>query len=72
MGFLTVLIIVATLGTIATLVLGLWSMVYGDGESGRFDSEHWMAYRIILQADCLARARSDFLRPYVSAALVGP
>ena len=49
MGFLTVLIVVATLGTIATLVLGLWSMVYGDGESGRFDSEHWMTYRIVLQ-----------------------
>ena len=67
MGFLTVLIIVATLGTIATLVLGLWSMVYGDGESGRFDSEHWMvdstanlSYRIILQAIVLLALVATF------------
>ena len=60
MGFLTVLIIVATLGTIATLVLGLWSMVYGDGESGKFDSEHWMAYRIILQAVVLLALVATF------------
>ena len=36
---LTSLIIVATIATIATLFLGICSMVY-DGESGRFDSEH--------------------------------
>jgi hypothetical protein len=60
MGFLTVLIIVATLGTIATLVLGLWSMVYGDGESGRFDSEHWMVYRIILQGIVLLALVATF------------
>ena len=50
MTFLTALVIVATLATIATLVMGLWSMVYGSGsDSGPFDSEHWMAYRVILQ-----------------------
>jgi hypothetical protein len=49
---LTLLIIVATLATIATLFLGIWSMVY-NGESGRFDSEHWMSYRVFLQAIAL-------------------
>ena len=49
MNILTVLVIVAMLATIVTLVMGLWSMVYGD-ESGPFDSEHWMAYRVGLQA----------------------
>ena len=48
MSILTVLIIVATLATIATLVMGLWTMVYGS-DDGPFDSEHWMAYRVILQ-----------------------
>ena len=48
MSFLTALVIVATLATIAALVMGLWSMVYGS-DSGPFDSEHWMAYRVILQ-----------------------
>jgi hypothetical protein len=49
MSFLPLVVIVATLATIATLVLGIASMVH-DGESGRFDSEHWMAYRVFLQA----------------------
>lgn len=52
MSFLTVLIIVATVATIATLFLGIWSMVFG-GESGPFDSEHWMTYRVYLQAIAL-------------------
>ena len=47
MTILTALIIVATLATIATLVMGLWTMVYG-AEDGPFDSEHWMTYRVIL------------------------
>jgi hypothetical protein len=46
---LTVLIVVAILATILTLVMGLWTMVYGTGEDGPFDSEHWMAYRVALQ-----------------------
>ena len=49
---LTSLVIVATLATIATLVLGICSMVY-NGESGPFDSEHWMRYRVFLQAIAL-------------------
>jgi hypothetical protein len=35
-------------------------MVYGDGESGRFDSLHWMAYRIILQAIVLLALVATF------------
>jgi hypothetical protein len=45
---LTVLITVAIIATILTLVMGLWTMVYG-ADDGPFDSEHWMAYRVILQ-----------------------
>ena len=56
---LTSLVIVATLATIVTLVLGIWSMVY-DGESGRFDSEHWMAYRVLLQAIALLALVATF------------
>lgn len=59
MSFLTLLVIVATLATIATLVLGICSMVY-DGESGRFDSEHWMAYRVFLQAIALLAIVATF------------
>jgi len=46
---LSALIAVAILATILTLVMGLWTMVYGTGEDGPFDSEHWMTYRIVLQ-----------------------
>ena len=56
---LTSLVIVATLATIATLVLGIWSMVYG-GESSPFDSEHWMAYRVVLQAVALLALVATF------------
>ena len=49
---LTSLIVAATLATFATLVLGICSMVY-NGESSHFDSEHWMRYRVILQAVAL-------------------
>ena len=50
MSFLILsLVVVATLATIATLILGISSMVY-DAEKGPFDSEHWMAYRVVLQA----------------------
>ena len=49
MNFLTVVIIVATLATIAALALGITSMVR-DGEIAHFDSEHWMASRVVLQA----------------------
>ena len=48
MTLLTILITVAILATILTLVMGLWTMVYG-AEDGPFDSEHWMTYRVILQ-----------------------
>ena len=57
---LTSLIVVATLGTIAALVMGLWSMVYGHGESGPYDEEHWMTYRIILQAIAVAALVATF------------
>ena len=49
MTILSALIAVAILATILTLVMGLWTMVYGTGEDGPFDSEHWMTYRIVLQ-----------------------
>ena len=49
MTLLTALIAVAILATILTLVMGLWTMVYGTGEDGPFDSEHSMAYRVALQ-----------------------
>ena len=49
MSFLTVLVVVATLATIAALALGISSMVRG-GEIAHVDSEHWMASRVVLQA----------------------
>jgi len=49
MNFLTLVVLVATLATIAALALGISSMVR-DGEIAHFDSEHWMASRVILQA----------------------
>ena len=55
---LTTLVIVATLATMATLVLGLWSMVF-KGE-GSLDSEHWMGYRVALQAIALAALIATF------------
>jgi len=60
---LTSLVVVATLATIATLVMGLWSMVYNDGNDGdasRFDEEHWMIYRVVLQAIALAALVATF------------
>lgn len=57
---LTSLVVVATLATIATLVMGLWSMVYSDGESSPFDDEHWMIYRVVLQAVALAALVATF------------
>ena len=59
MSFLTALVIVAIFATMVTLVLGIWSMVY-HGEPGRFDSEHWMAYRVILQAIALLALVATF------------
>lgn len=56
---LTSLVVVATLATIATLVLGIWSMVY-NGESGPFDSAHWMGYRVFLQAIALLALIATF------------
>jgi hypothetical protein len=65
MRFLTVLVVVATLATIGTLVMGLWSMVFqSDGESGRLDSEHWMFYRLFLQGIALVALIATF---FVSA-----
>jgi len=49
MNFLTLVVIVATLATIVALGLGISSMVR-DGEIAHFDSEHWMASRVVLQA----------------------
>jgi hypothetical protein len=49
MNFLRLVLVVATLATIAALALGISSMVR-DGEVAHFDSEHWMASRIVLQA----------------------
>jgi lysylphosphatidylglycerol synthetase-like protein (DUF2156 family) len=48
-NFLTLVVLVATLATIAALALGISSMVR-DGEIAHFDSEHWMASRVVLQA----------------------
>jgi Hypoxia induced protein conserved region len=47
MSFLTLMVIVAMVGTIAALALGVSSMVR---EGGQLDSEHWMAIRVFLQA----------------------
>jgi nitrogen fixation-related uncharacterized protein len=46
---LSALIAVAIVATILSLVMGLWTMVYGTGDDGPFDSEHWMVYRVALQ-----------------------
>ena len=60
MGFvLTSLIVVAILATVATLFLGIWSMVF-NSENGPFDSEHWMAYRVFLQAVALLALIATF------------
>jgi len=56
---LTTLIIVATIATIATLFFGICSMIY-KGESGPFDSEHWMRYRVFLQAIALLALVATF------------
>jgi hypothetical protein len=56
---LTLLVVVATLATVATLFIGIWSMVY-DGEDSPFDSEHWMAYRVGLQAIALLALVATF------------
>ena len=53
------LVIAATLATFATLVLGICSMVYND-ESSPFDSEHWMRYRVYLQAIALLALIATF------------
>ena len=64
MTILTALIILATLATIGTLVMGLWTMVYRSNDDGPFDSEHWMAYRVILQVITLLALVATF---FVSA-----
>ena len=56
---LTFLIVVATLATVATLFIGIGSMVY-KGDSGPFDSEHWMRYRVYLQAIALLALLATF------------
>jgi hypothetical protein len=56
---LTSLVVVAMLATIATLVLGICSMVY-NGENGPFDSEHWMEYRVALQGIALLALMATF------------
>jgi hypothetical protein len=57
---LTSLVVVATLATVATLVMGLWSMVYNHGDSSPIDDEHWMIYRVVLQAVALAALVATF------------
>ena len=57
---LTSLVVVATLATIATLVMGLWSMVYNDSDSNPFDEEHWRIYRVVLAAVALAALVATF------------
>jgi hypothetical protein len=56
---LTLLVVIATLATVATLFIGIWSMVYND-ENSPFDSEHWMAYRVGLQAIALLALVATF------------
>lgn len=57
---LTSLVVVAMIATIATLVMGLWSMVYNTDEVGAIDSEHWMIYRVVLQGVALAALVATF------------
>ena len=59
-ALLTSLIILATLATVATLVLGISSMIY-HGEDGPFDSEHWMRYRVVLQVVTLLALLATFV-----------
>jgi Hypoxia induced protein conserved region len=56
----TSLVVVAILATFATLALGIGSMIY-RGEDGPFDSEHWMAYRVILQVIALLALLATFV-----------
>jgi hypoxia induced protein len=56
---LTVLIVVAILATVATLFMGIWSMVFAS-ENSPFDSEHWMGYRVALQAIALLALVATF------------
>ena len=60
MRFLTLLVVIATLATIGTLVMGLWSMVFQGDSRGRFDSEHWMFYRLFLQGVALLALVATF------------
>jgi len=53
-------VIVAILATIATLALGIGSMIY-HGEAGPFDSEHWMRYRVVLQVVTLLALLATFV-----------
>ncbi len=46
---LNALVIGATLAIVVTLIIGVCSMVY-HGENSPFDSEHWVRYRVYLQA----------------------
>jgi len=54
------LIVVAILATVGTLFLGIVSMVYNDADGGPFDSEHWMSYRVALQAVALVALIATF------------
>jgi hypothetical protein len=56
---LTSLVVIATLAVLATLVLGVWSMVF-NAEDGPFDSEHLMGYRVFLQAIALIALVATF------------
>jgi hypothetical protein len=59
-NFLTLVLIVAMLATLGALALGISSMVR-DGEVAHFDSEHWMASRIFLQAIAVLALVAAFL-----------
>jgi hypothetical protein len=51
---LTLFIALAALATVATLVLGIASMVAPGGKVAQRTSERWMTWRVALQALALA------------------
>ncbi|HSN39402.1 MAG TPA: HIG1 domain-containing protein [Burkholderiales bacterium] len=53
MNLLTMLVLVATFATIASLATGVVSMAYDDGIAHR-SSAQWMVWRVVLQAAAIA------------------
>ncbi len=62
MSFLALVVVVTMLAAIASLVLGVASMVR-DGEVGHLDSEHWMAMRVGLQVAAVIALVGAFYAP---------